>query len=407
MRELETAKNNLRIEKESADRARDVFKARLTEEQEKFARLQAQYERSVATAAEVLETAKEELRAEKERTQRHLDISFEEHRNAKNASLWPDPNSSVLSKIDFGVPLVELFKWLDVRDTLLGENYKKQDITAALALARDCKHPDAEWLTSIFEGKDVSTKDQVGEVFRLHQTDARGLCFAWWLTPSRELGLTLLVSSSEMGNAFACSTRSSFWWLDSSEEDFRLAGVAASQHERDGFYWLGRCLNRGYGCDKDSSLAKENYLIAAELGHAEAAEDYGDSLDESDPVRWLWLGRAALRGSSHSFVDAFSNQVKEFFSGSGNATVLFLIGHALKGNIDEEDFEIFGVSSDSDSRIGFAKQAISFYSSQIKSARLAVDTWTLVATRLHLIKDMRIYIGQMVWEGRFNANYKI
>ena len=75
------------------------------------------------------------------------------------SSPWPDPYSPVLSKIDFGVPLVELFKWLDVRDTLLGQNCTKQDITAALALARDCKHPDAVWLTSGFEGKDVSTED--------------------------------------------------------------------------------------------------------------------------------------------------------------------------------------------------------------------------------------------------------
>ena len=67
------------------------------------------------------------------------------------SSAWPDPDSPVLSKIDFGVPLVELFKWLDVCDTLLGQNNKKQGISAAFALARDCKHPDAVWLTSIFE----------------------------------------------------------------------------------------------------------------------------------------------------------------------------------------------------------------------------------------------------------------
>ncbi len=88
------------------------------------------------------------------------------------SSTWPDPNSPVLSKIGFGVPLVELFKWLDVRDTLLGENYKKQDITAALALARDCRHPDAVWLTSIFEGKDVLTKERAREVFLSNQNDA-------------------------------------------------------------------------------------------------------------------------------------------------------------------------------------------------------------------------------------------
>ncbi len=40
-----------------------------------------------------------------------------------------------------------------------------------------------------------------------------------------------------------------------------------------------------------------------------------------------------------------------------------------------------------------------------KSARLAVDTWTLVSTRLHLIKDMRIHVGKMIWDARFEALY--
>ncbi len=124
------------------------------------------------------------------------------------SSPWPDPNSPVLSKIDFGVPLVELFKWLDVRDTLLGQNKRKQDVTAALALARDCKHPDAMWLTSIFEGKDVSTREGAREVLLLGENDARALCFAWYLTENCEDDLTLLRRASEMGNAFACSTLS-------------------------------------------------------------------------------------------------------------------------------------------------------------------------------------------------------
>ncbi len=323
------------------------------------------------------------------------------------SSPWPDPNSSVLSKIDFGVPLVELFKWLDVRDTLLGDNFKKQDITAALALARDCKHPDAEWLTSIFEGKDVSTKENARKVFLSFENDARALCFAWWLAGDREEDLSLLRRASETGNAYACSTLCWRVYSENKEEAFHLAQFAAAQNERDGFYWLGHFFRDGICCEKDLNSAEENYLIAAELGDVVAAAAYGQLLGESDPAHWLWWGRVALRGGSEGFRASFSKQVEEFFSGSGNATCVFLIGRALKGNIDMEKKEIIGANYNFDSCIGSANQAVSFYSSQIKSARLAVDTWTLVATRLHLIKDMRIYIGQMVWEGRFNANYKI
>ena len=142
------------------------------------------------------------------------------------SSPWPDPNSSVLSKIDFGVPLDELFKWLDVRDTLLGQNCKKPDVTAALALARDCKHPDALWLTSILEGKDVSTIEGVRKVFC--ENDALALCFSWWLADDREEDLSMLRRSSEMGNAFACSALCDEGQYENKEEAFHLAQLAAT-----------------------------------------------------------------------------------------------------------------------------------------------------------------------------------
>ena len=152
-------------------------------------------------------------------------------------------------------------------------------------------------------------------------------------------------------------------------------------------------------------LAKQNLLIAAELGHIWAARDYGHLLDVSDPTCWIWLGRAALGGWPEYFLGSFSEQAKQFFSGSGNASIVFLIGRAFKGNIDVEKEQIFGDDEYFGSLVGPANQAVSFYDSQIKSARLAVDTWTQVSTRLHMIKDMRIYIGKMIWEARFEANY--
>ncbi len=322
---------------------------------------------------------------------------------ASFSSPWPDPNSTILSNIEFGVPLAELFKWLDVCDTLLGQNNKKQDIVAALALACDCKHPDAVWLTSIFEGKNVSSKGDARDIFLSCENDARALCFAWWLFHARWRDLSLLRRAADMGNAFACSTLCREVWSKNEGEAFRFAQISASQHERDGFYLLGRCYRNGFGCEKDLNLANENLLIAAELGDVGAGEWYGSLLGRSDLARWVWLGRAALRGSPSLFLDSFSAQVEQFFSGSGNASIVFLIGRALKGNPDVRRM----LNDDFDSSIGPANQAVSFYSSQIKSARLAVDTWTLVATRMHLIKDMRIYIGKMIWEARFEANYAL
>ena len=152
-------------------------------------------------------------------------------------------------------------------------------------------------------------------------------------------------------------------------------------------------------------IAKENLLIAAELGHIYAADSYGRLLGNSDPTCWIWLGRAALRGLPDYFLGSFSEQVKQYFSGSGNASIMFLIGRALKGSIDMERKRIFRDGYNFDFLIGPANQAVSFYSSLTECARLAVDTWTLISTRLHLIKDMRIHIAKMIWDLTLEAQF--
>ncbi len=78
-------------------------------------------------------------------------------------------------------------------------------------------------------------------------------------------------------------------------EAIHLARFATAQHERDGFLWLGRCFLEDIGCERDLNLAKQNLLIAAELGDVFAAVDYGCLRGESDPARWIWWERAALR----------------------------------------------------------------------------------------------------------------
>ena len=200
----------------------------------------------------------------------------------------------------------------DVRDIFLGLNRKGQNVTAALALARDCKHPDAEWLTSIFQGKDISTEEGARKVFLNCDNDARALCFAWMLSDGNEDDLSLLRRAAEMGNAFACSRLCWKVRFANKEEAFHLAHLATAHHERDGFYWLGFCFLAGIGCEKDLNSAEENYLIAAELGLVDAAETYGCLLGESDPACWLWWSRTALRGWPNSFLYGFSKQVDLF-----------------------------------------------------------------------------------------------
>jgi TPR repeat protein len=129
-------------------------------------------------------------------------------------------------------------------------------------------------------------------------------------------------------------------------EQFRFASLAASQREREGFFWLGRCLQYGCGCEDNENKSKENYLIAAELAHVPSMSGFGDLSEQSDPLRWVWLGEAAKRGAWFTFLNCFFTQVQEFESGSNNAAVVFQIGKALNGNVDLEKRTIFGRNND-------------------------------------------------------------
>jgi hypothetical protein len=51
--------------------------------------------------------------------------------------------------------LEQLVAWFKIRDVFFGENYVEQDIKKALELASVCEHPNAVWLTKLFDEHDV------------------------------------------------------------------------------------------------------------------------------------------------------------------------------------------------------------------------------------------------------------
>jgi hypothetical protein len=240
-----------------------------------------------------------------------------------------------------------------------------------------------------------STQRKRRDIFlALEENDARGLCFAALLS-----GLdanALLRRSADLGCALAQARMAE---ETIGEERFRFACLASSQRERNGFYRLGLCFYFGRGCEKNEDKEKENYLIAAELGHVFAMICFGQLLEESDSLRWFWWGRAAKRGEQYSFLGYFAQQVEEFESGSNNTAAVFQIGRTLNGNVDVEKRTICG-DDDFYDRIGPANSAISFYKAQLTACRRAVDTWSLCCLRLNIYKDLRVLMGKMIWESR-------
>jgi TPR repeat protein len=190
------------------------------------------------------------------------------------------------------------------------------------------------------------------------------------------------------------------------EERFKFAQLAAAQGERDGYAWLGWCFREGEGCEKDLDKAKENFLCASELSLVSAMILLGDLLDESDPQRWRWWGRAAALGDSWRFLANFAKQVELFNSGSGSAAVVFAIGRGLQGHVNEEARTIFNDLYTFDSCIGPAKQAIAFYEVQIQATKDAIRAWALVGIHFNVVKDVRKLIAKLIWDSREEALYK-
>jgi hypothetical protein len=302
------------------------------------------------------------------------------------------------------IPLSILLEWYKIRDTFFGQNYVFRNISLALQLAGRCQHSDARWLTETSAGKDVNTRDVKRVFFALGQNDARALCFAWLCSDDEEQeDLAPLYCSAKLGFAFAQALLAG---QTQGEERLKFAQQAAAQGERDGFFFLGVCFRDGEGCEEDLDKAKENFLLASELGRVSAMIALGHLLGESDAQRWRWWGQAAALGNSSSFLDKFGKQVEVFDSGSGSAAVMFAIGHGLRGHVNEEARTIFSSNFNFDSWIGPAKQAIAFYEAQIKATKDAMCAWTLVGIEFNVVKDVRKLIAKLIWDSREETLYK-
>jgi hypothetical protein len=295
--------------------------------------------------------------------------------------------------------LQQLRAWYKIRDTLLGHNQEKQDIKKAFELAALCKHPDAVWLTKLFAGSHATTKEDARPVF-LAATDLRARSFAAVLEDSDVESN----HAASLGDAFAQS------WMarkTSGEDRFRWAERSAGVGERDAFYWLGYCYRYGHGCEKNLERAKENFLIAADLGVVAGMLRFAELLEKTDPQRFVWFGNAAANGSYLSFLDELEEQMRNFNFGNGNVVVVFAIGRALKGQIDRAETTIFGKNFDFENFVIPANQALSFYEFELRSYRRAVDAWTVVGLRFRVVKDIRKMIAMMIWDAREEAAYPV
>lgn len=271
--------------------------------------------------------------------------------------------------------------WYNVRDMFFGENMVKQDILGALRLAKDCKHPDALYLTNIFNEKNVHDPRSV--FLEQPETDARALCFSEMVN-NVLYDSKRIEKSAKLGFAYAQAKMLLFEGNDT----YFIA--SAMQDERDGFYALGMYLKT-----TRKKNAKENFLKAAKLGHVYSMIELDTIMDYLDPKRWFWLGEAAKRGMTRFFLVNFQNFVQY-------PDCNFQIGRVLSGQVGGIRKTLFGHWHSDCSK---AIESVAFYKHQLICYRDAVNTWTLVGLYFKVVKDIRILIGKMIWESREEGEY--
>jgi hypothetical protein len=129
-------------------------------------------------------------------------------------------------------------------------------------------------------------------------------------------------------------------------------------------------------------------------------------MDKSDPQRVALFGKAAVKGNPVFFFQDLFEQMTDFTENKANtAVVVFAMGRALKGHIDETKREMFGRSVKFNSRIDHASEAVDFYDFQLQSYRKGVDIWTVIGLRNNVCKDIRRLIGDLIWDARDEAKY--
>lgn len=301
----------------------------------------------------------------------------------------------------------EYIKWLRIRDTLLRYNYTERDLQLAYQMACNCTWPDAKRLVSICDkngGMPVNYKDARLMLLREGKHDlwaitlAGTMCFEDYDTDDDDLDdedNDLVTYAAKMGHPFAEACRCT--------DNIKRALHAASYDEPEGLYELGLKYE-----DSDRTKAIQCFERACKLGWVTAFEDYASKLNATDPKRFLWAGKAlANYNLNHDEAGGiflggmeFIMDNDEFYDYHG--PVIYQIGKSLIGHINHQEKSVFGNPFDwyVDACFSF-----SFYQLCNTFTRDAMNTWTIIAKQMNVVKDIRFVISRLIWKTRKEGLY--
>jgi hypothetical protein len=106
-----------------------------------------------------------------------------------------------------------MIKWYDALDSLT-DMWGRRDVVKGLQMARECQHPDAVWLASLFPAAAEVTQQRMCDLMLQQGEDSRALWLTWASGARRRDDVELLRRAAERGYAPAELSLAAFTAVD-------------------------------------------------------------------------------------------------------------------------------------------------------------------------------------------------
>jgi hypothetical protein len=319
-----------------------------------------------------------------------------------------------LTDINTCEDLPVLLEWFRARDVFLGSNNQERSFSRGIALATCCLHKDAKWLVEVVtrNGMPANLLDARNMFQAEREDDPLALCFAALL--GWRFDFELLCKAAHLGCALAQGSLAfGFFYLHFGPPNYVRARFwaeqAAAQLEPQGFFVLGQCYDRGVGVAMNKAKSLEVLKQAAELGYVDAFHCCATFYRSDEPEFFFWLGKFCYCARGYlqekeavAFLAEAMKRIRDLVRNPELGSVVFQIGASLQGHVLADRHTVFG-RSESEIRYAAAVRAVGMHEIWCKKARVAVETWSVVAMRYSVCKDIRLKIARLIWESRKEA----
>jgi hypothetical protein len=309
-----------------------------------------------------------------------------------------------------GPEKAELVKWLDALEHTMTAVLSEERMSLSgalnktLRLARQCRHPDAVWLTSLFPEDGVRvTRDDFMQELSTQEDDPRAVFFRCALCmghdPGRQGGLR---RAAKAAYAPALRFRAELLRRKAEREGreegerkmlrrkaARAMGHAARAGDRDAmFVHAAAWLKMGPANLKAVAQLHE----AANLGQLDAMLVVAGV----DPKLHMQERVSIFKRALSCDFPKVSRKIGERFERKPTLVLAFALGGACHGMLESEQANFFGEPIFPPS----LRDAEKVFLSACEKAAAAVECWIGVARRLGVVRDLRRVIAKLLWRDR-------